>query len=587
MKTIFFGLYFIFISSLIAAIATFYSNDNRWMAPILAEISLGASTVLLFSLMRFVKALLNKSNLVLHQKMRSPFVLSPYNFGLLKKNQEQIVRKFEATAKMISNLSHTEKSAVLQSLDANDPIGKALQAIRQEMQSSKEEDAKRSWITSGLASFTEVLRNKSEVKEYAYQIICHLAKYIRASQGALYMASTNDGERYLELTACYANGERKSGAKRISEGDGMLGQCMLEKNFVFINEVPKHFVKISSGLGEATPRTIIIAPLLFNDTLYGAIEMASFEMLQPHQVEFLKSVCTNIASEIAALRKNDHTESLLKESTYLAQELQSREEEMKHNLAALAATQEEAERRQSELKSYLNGINNTVASAEFSMEGNFNDANEIFLKVMGYTKEDLKEKNSEFLMGRDRSVFMMWEILRQGKFFSGEFKMRNKNGKELWLAGTFNPITIENNVPEKIMMFAQFTTQEKEKLRDLTAMVQALKSTLPVLEFNPDFACKAANDKALTIFGLTRLQLRSKTIRDFIPAGYYDHWLENVDKILNSEFGSFVIPFLTGSQIITYEISVSLTRSPEGEIIKLIILLVKEVSATVPVLAIG
>lgn len=163
--------------------------------------------------------------------------------------------------------------------------------------------------------------------------------------------------------------------------------------------------------------------------------------------------------------------------------------------------------------------------------------------------------------------------------------MKNKIGKELWLTGTFNPIIIEDSIPEKIMMFAQFTTQEKEKLNDLNAMVHAMKSTLPVLEFSKDFFCKTANEKALKIFDISRLQLRSKKIEDFIAPHYHSTWKKNVKEIIETDFSNFAIPFLVGSQILNYEVSISVIRDLNGEIAKLIIILVKEVMDKVPVLA--
>jgi PAS domain S-box-containing protein len=500
---------------------------------------------------------------------------------------------------MISNLSSPEKVVAIDNLDSSDPIGKALQSIKTEMQRIKETDEQREWIAQGLADFSEVLRNKAEVSEYSHKIISTLVKYLKASQGALFIEYENsESERYLDLTASYAYDKRGFGERKILAGEGLLGQCMIEQDYIFITDVPRNYVKINSGLGEATPKAIIVAPLIFNQKFYGAIELASFEALQFHQVDFLKKVCENIASEISDLKNVEHTKTLLNESTQMAKELQSREEEMKQNMEELTATQEEmarkqielsntikeAERSQRELKSYLTGIDNTIASAEFDLDGTFSDANEIFLKVSGYTKHELLNKNYTFLMGKDQTITMMWENLLLGKFFSGEFKMKSKVGKELWLTGTFNPITIETDVPEKIMMFAQFTTQEKEKLNDLTSMVQALKATLPVIEFNPDFACKIANEKALQLFGLSRLQLRSKTILDFIPPCYRDTWNDKKNGILSEDFSNSVIPFYSDSQVTNYEVSISVIRNLEGEIMKIIFLLVRIVTDNVHLL---
>ena len=130
-------------------------------------------------------------------------------------------------------------------LISNDPIGKALHNIRGEMKKLKDEDEKQAWITKGLAQFGTILRNKAEVKEYGYAIISNLIKYVGANQGGLFIQYTNEeGERYLELTSCYAYEKRKFLENKILEGQGLLGQCMLEKDFVFITDIPKNYVKI-------------------------------------------------------------------------------------------------------------------------------------------------------------------------------------------------------------------------------------------------------------------------------------------------------------------------------------------------------
>src|SRR5206468_3309538 len=161
-------------------------------------------------------------------------------------------------------------------------------------------------------------------------------KYLKANQGALFIEhEDSEDERYLELTASYAYDRQKFVETKIFEGEGLLGQCMLEKNYIFITDIPRNYVKINSGLGAATPKAITVAPLVYNRKFYGVIELASFETLQSYQVEFLKKVCEIIASEISALKNIEHTKVLLNESTMMARELQIREVEMKRNMEEL------------------------------------------------------------------------------------------------------------------------------------------------------------------------------------------------------------------------------------------------------------
>jgi PAS domain S-box-containing protein len=947
-------LHVIFLLAVVGIIPLAVVGSERWILLALGVIASVLAFAILYNWLKFI-ALVATHSRKLHDTNAPVYSTWAWsNLDSILKNHQQVEKKFHVSAELIANLAKDENLGTSEDLVATDPIGKALQEIRAEMKKLKEVENQRTWINQGLARFSDILRTKNEIKEYSYQIISHLVKYMGANQGGLYV-EYNDGNRFLELTACYAYERRKYQESKILIGQGLLGQCMLEKDLIFITDVPKDYVKITSGLGHATPRCIVVVPLLENEIFYGAIEMASFDVLKPHQLEFLKKVCENIASEIASIKNIETTQKLLRESNLLTEELQSREEEMRQNLEELAATQEEmsrkqtelsgiinaidstlgtaefdirgklirhnsildeifglstsescekdislllknqagitytqilqgqvkggdfyaqccqgktvcvsttftvvhnlqgeaikvlcllqnitdkkkqeeeferlslvanntdnsviitdangiaeyvndgfvkmtgyseseiigkkpgellqgedtdpetvarirknlkartpiyeeilnydkrgnaywvsvainpvfgkegqlkkfisiqanitqtknaaldfrykleaigrsnsiiefdtrgnileanenflrlteytaaeiegkhhrifmfpgeaekpeyktfweklgrgefvndefsrvtksgrtiwlrgvynpifdmhgkpekvvkfavditaekrleraAARKQKELNSYLSGINNTIASVEFAPDGTFKSGNEIFLKVMGFTEAELNGKSFEFFMGEEHTVVMMWENLRLGKFFSGEFRMKDKSGKELWLTGTFNPINIDGDTPQKVMMFAQFTTQEKEKLNDLTETVQAFKSALPVVEFSETFTCKTANEKFLKLFGLSRLNLKSKTIFDFIDSYYHGAWRKYQSQVLGAEGMTIKLPIRLPDHTITYEVNLAPTRTLEGKVGKVVMILVREVDEIVPVLAVG
>jgi PAS domain-containing protein len=135
------------------------------------------------------------------------------------------------------------------------------------------------------------------------------------------------------------------------------------------------------------------------------------------------------------------------------------------------------------------------------------------------------------------------------------------------------------------MMCAQFTTLEKEKLNDLNVMVNALKSSLPIVEFNDQFKCKTANDKFLKMFNVSRLDLRNKTIYDFIDSGYGEVFDNMKLEILKKESSSLILPIVVEGKSRTYEASISITRNSSGELSRIILIFVKELEQRIPVLA--
>jgi PAS domain S-box-containing protein len=489
-------------------------------------------------------------------------------------------QKFKLVTEHIKQLGNIQElNAVHESL-LQDEVGQTLLAVQSQMRNLKEEEDKQHWISNGLAKFTEVLRKKESIQEYGASIISALVKHVGANQGGLFLGYEDAEEGpYLELIGSYAYEKRRYVNKRIQPGEGLLGQCMYEKDIIFITDVPKDYVHITSGLGLATPRNIVVIPLLLNEVFFGVFEIASFEILKPHQVEFLKKVAVMIASEIGSMKTLDHTKALLAESDQLSHRLQAQEEAMRMNLEELTTVQEEMKRhqtelegKQAELSSYLSAIDNTIASAEFTLEGKLTAANNSFLTLTGYTTQQIKGKSYVEIFNNDQSLQLMWENLQLGKFFSGEFRMRDHDGKELWMNGTLNPILDSQGNPEKVMLFAQFTTQEKEKLNELSGMVQAIKQTLPVLECTPDLQCKSANDKFMKMFGVSRLELRNKKLSDFM----LDQNLCIDSTVLEKNDVQRTLEFVVAGQVQKWEVSVSTIPNLSGNINRVVIMFLHE-----------
>lgn len=268
-------------------------------------------------------------------------------------NQDEIGQMAEAVNDMISGLNSYAQFAQnvgqgnLESefdrLGDNDALGTSLIEMRNNLRDIASDDEKRNWAVEGFAKFSETLRsNTSDIKELCDAILMDLVKYTNSSQGAIFVADSE--EEILKLNASYAWGRKKHQENIVRLGEGLVGQCMLEADTIFLTEVPANFVTIASGLGESNPRCIVLVPMKLNDQVYGVIELASFNTFQPFEVEFLEKLCESIASSISNVKVNEQTKKLLAESQILANESKAQEEELRQNQEEMAATQEEAER---------------------------------------------------------------------------------------------------------------------------------------------------------------------------------------------------------------------------------------------------
>lgn len=481
----------------------------------------------------------------------------------------------------IASLINGEESKPFSALSSQSGVGQSLVNLKEKLALYKQEDEKRNWSQGGLAKFSELMKQGKTLEEFSFMIISKVVKYVSANQGGLFVAAEDDENgRYMYLAGCYAYDRKKYQDKKIAEGAGLLGEVMLAQSVIYMTDIPLDYVHITSGLGQATPRNIIILPLMFNNKFYGAIELASFTILKPHERDFLQKVSEIIGAEIATRRTVQDTEKLLTESTRLTGELQSQEEEMRQHVEELTATQEEMLRNQAELNSIFSAINNTVASLEFDLRGNILKANSIFTDVSGYTEKELQQlEYQQILDAADRGKpqhDMMWSNLRSGQFFSGEFRFDRKDGEDMWLSGTFNPVFNSKGEVQKVIMIAHFTTQDKVKHNELTTVLNALKSSVAYVELGPDLVCRTANDRFFKLFGVKRIELKNRSFHSFLEATNKTGFLNDQRKLLPGQFIEQELKYSVNDTTLALRTSFTPVKDQQDNVVRIIVVIQDE-----------
>lgn len=240
-----------------------------------------------------------------------------------------------------------------------DVLGNALIQMRNRLEEVAREDEKRDWVTQGLASFAELLREQHQnFKSFGNLVISHLVRYLNATQGGIFIANkVSDQEIYLELSGCYAYDREKYMRRRIlvagNMAEGLLGQVYLEQKRHYLQDIPKEHLSISSGLGDGSPPYLLIVPLKLNEQVEGVLEIASFQAFEDHHIEFIERLSESIAATITTVKTNHQTRQLLEETQAQTSQLMAQEEEMRQNNEELAATQEEMRRRGIQLEQLL------------------------------------------------------------------------------------------------------------------------------------------------------------------------------------------------------------------------------------------
>lgn len=233
-------------------------------------------------------------------------------------------------------------------LNKNTLAGNLLE-LRNRLRQVKQEDDRRNWSNEGLAQFSEIVRNhQHSAEELHLKCVSYLTKYLKAQQGSLFIREAEPDDLHLKLVACYAFDRKKWIEKRIEIGQGILGQAYLEGEPVKLKTVPKDYISIRSGLGEATPTSLVIVPMKYNGETLAIVEIATFHDLEDHHIAFLQKAGEFLASAIVNTHTTAKMKNLLEEATIKEEQMRQREEELRQNMEELQATQEELVRRQRE-----------------------------------------------------------------------------------------------------------------------------------------------------------------------------------------------------------------------------------------------
>jgi HAMP domain-containing protein/signal transduction histidine kinase/CheY-like chemotaxis protein len=242
-----------------------------------------------------------------------------------------------------------------------DNINEMIGNLRETTQRNTEQD----WLKTNLAHFTRLLQGQRDLITASRLILSELAPLVNAQHGVFYTMDTSDPEEpVLRYQAGYAYRERKNLANMFRVGEGLVGQCALERERILLHNVPGDYIAISSGLGEAPPLNIVVLPIVFEGQVLAVIELASFERFSPIHVDFLDQLTESIAIVLNTIEATTRTEMLLQQSQSMAGELQTQQEELRHTNEEL----EEKARQLAERNTEVEAKNHEVELARGSLE---------------------------------------------------------------------------------------------------------------------------------------------------------------------------------------------------------------------------
>jgi PAS domain S-box-containing protein len=387
--------------------------------------------------------------------------------GEMKTAVDRLIQSFRSTSEFADAIGKGQYNAVFDPLGDNDMLGNSLISMRDNLKNSADEGKERRWTNEGLSVVNELLKTgKEEFEKLADEIIKLLVLYLNANQGALFIINTADksGE-YMDLTACYAWNKKKFLNDRVNKGDGLTGQAWAEKNYIYLKEVPEDYIQLTSGLGKALPRTVLIVPMVLNNVVFGVIELASLHTFEQYQIDFLVKTGENIASTLSILKSSEETKNLLRESQQITHQLASQEEEMRQNLEELQATQEEMERVQRELRNRNALVEQSLFLLETDTRKNLLTATERTFNLLKFSKQELIGFSIFNIVENEIPLNAGYRVMENGSIWSDEIELRTKGGALIWVQISGTPISRPNGSVEKYVFIFSDISHVKNQER--------------------------------------------------------------------------------------------------------------------------
>ncbi|WP_071460511.1 response regulator [Bacillus massilinigeriensis] len=261
-------------------------------------------------------------------------------------------RNLDSITKGIKNIDYHNLSSIPRlEIEANDEIGEIVQSFNSMAESLEEyyhkekkftaEIEEQNWVQTSSAEIISLYHRSTDVDSLADQFLVSIGEATGTALGAFYLVEGEGDSKGLRKIAGYADHGGTAGKDYIPFRESLVGQAAWQKKAVFLEEVPETYIPVSTGLGEVTPRSVFILPVLSKEETIAVIELASMKGFTPAERNLFEEVTDTLGIAIANILGRMEVERLLSESQAQAEELQSQSEELQAQSEELQTQSEE------------------------------------------------------------------------------------------------------------------------------------------------------------------------------------------------------------------------------------------------------
>ena len=236
--------------------------------------------------------------------------------------------------------------------ELKDNINTMIGNLRLTTQVNTEQD----WLKTNLAKFTNMLQGQRDLTTVGRLLLTELAPLINAHMGVIYQTENADSPQ-LRLLSAYAGDGANPHPQVVQFGEGLIGQCAMDKRQRLVSDIPTDTAPINSALLRVVPKNLVVLPVLFENQVKAVIELSSISSFTTSQMTFLEQLTDSIGIVLNSIEATMQTEGLLKQSQQLAGELQTQQkelqqtnEQLEQKAQQLAERNVEVERKNQEIE---------------------------------------------------------------------------------------------------------------------------------------------------------------------------------------------------------------------------------------------
>ncbi len=476
----------------------------------------------------------------LREKERAEFVQQ------LQMKEEEISKNAEFAKK----IGEGDYESEFEIHNENDVLGRSLLLMRDNLLANYRKESAQSWISEGKELISSILRMHNKLDNLSYDVLVNIIRYIQTIQGAIYLF--DEEKQVLVNLATYAYNRRKFIQQEFKIGQGLIGQCAYEMDYIYRTEIPDDYVTITSGiLGDKKPVSLLIVPLIANEKLQGVIEFASLKEYSELTIQFLREIGEIIARTFFNLKVNQRTERLLQEAQEMTKVLRENEEQLRQNAEEMRATQEELERSNEKLEAQIKEVENAQKRLHSLLE----NASEIItiydknlrmtyvspsvVNILGFSPEEMMlGKDMERLTRKGEMEYKrMLDMLlnNPAESITIQFTYIKKDGKKIFLETTGRNLLHDTAVNGIILNSQDITARKRaEKEERMRSRMQSLSenSLDMIIRLNIAEQFFYANPVVESYLGTKPEDMINKRIREInIPEVFAGFFSEAINTI--------------------------------------------------------